>query len=220
MIKKANQALSAVLFITFIFFLSTANAQQAPVAQDVGLLDVEYSSLTKQVCQDCHGTSLADTHHETQIAQSGQCVTCHSVSTTPGQMGVVLQRDCMKCHTETPHHKTEAALNNECTNCHDSPGLNDYSTSVATYPVSMVTPAVANCKKCHDNGEAAGLQVVDFKETHHGISIDNCDICHEGTETKTTNIRICERCHNQEVIHQVAPHIEAQNCVVCHLTKK
>lgn len=216
MIKKVHVLLIFSSLFIFGLFISAANAQ---VTQETGLLDVEFGSLNKQICQECHGTYLADTHHETPDATAGNCTLCHSVSTEPETLGVTLVRDCMVCHLETPHHKTDLALNNQCTACHDTPGLNDYSLEVAPYPISRVTPAIDNCKRCHSSGELNGLKIVDFTDTHHEIALDNCTVCHESTETMEINIRSCERCHNQKVIHQVANHIEEQNCKECHLSQ-
>ncbi len=212
MVIKVNVTFALLIFLLLI--VSFANAQT--VAQEIGFKEVAFASLNKQACQECHDVSLVDTHHETEKALSGDCVSCHAVSSSAGRSSVTLNRDCMVCHQETPHHKTEAAQNNECTACHDSPGLNDYSTDVVQYPISKVTPSVANCKSCHGSGEAEGIQIVSIKKTHHDIALNDCNICHEGAETKTTNIRLCERCHNEKVIHEIAAHTEAQACVKCH----
>ena len=214
MIKKVV-ALS-VFIIICVSALSISIVYAKSVSQYLGFKDVAFSSYDKEFCKDCHGSSLADTHHESGKAKAGECVFCHSVSKDNGSMGVVVMRDCTKCHMESPHHKTEAALNNECTSCHDTPGLSDYSTEVASYGISKVTPAVSNCGRCHGAGEINGSKISDYKETHHAIKIENCDICHMDTDPKTTNIRMCERCHSVKSIHQVTPHVAAENCVLCH----
>jgi hypothetical protein len=183
-------------------------------------MDVTFASYDKGFCKDCHGTSLADTHHDSAKAQAGECVFCHTVSKDKGNFQVVVKRDCTKCHLESPHHKTEAALANECTACHDTPGLSDYSMEVASYGVSKVTPAVANCGRCHGAGEVKGIKVMGFKDTHHGIKLANCATCHAGKDKMTTNIRICERCHNVKTIHQVPAHVAVDKCVACHKNDK
>ena len=212
MVMKVNGTFTFLIFL--LLFASFANAQT--VAQEIGFKEVAFTSLNKQACLECHCVSLVDTHHETEKALSGDCVSCHAVSRSAGRTGVELKRDCMVCHLETRHHKTEAALNNECTACYDSPGLNDYSTDVVQYTASKVTPTVAMCKGCHCAEEVCDIKIVSIEKTHHDISLENCNICHEGAETKTTNIRLCERCHNEKVIHEIAAHTEAQACVKCH----
>ena len=214
MIKK-NIALPVFIIIcTLALSMSIVYAKN--VSQDLGFKDVTFSSVDKDFCKDCHGTSLADTHHDSAKAQAGECVFCHSVSKGNGSLGVVVKRDCTKCHLESPHHKTEAALDNDCTSCHDTPGLSDYSTDTVSYGVSKVTPAVSNCGRCHGEGEDDGMMIMGFKETHHGIKLAKCDTCHMGTDKMSTNIRICQRCHSVKSIHEVAPHVVAENCVLCH----
>lgn len=202
------------IFVASLMFTSHQTKAQS-VTQNIGLPDVEFSSLTKNVCHNCHGESLVNDHHATVKAKTGKCTECHTTSTEAGKMGVVLQRDCMKCHTKSPHHETESALGNKCTDCHDSPGLSSYSTAAVGYPVSSVTPTVANCRKCHGKGTSGTTAVADMRTTHHG-SIKKCGTCHVESDKSKTDIRICERCHDKKAIHEVAPHIEPQNCVICH----
>lgn len=209
-----------VFCIIVALALNISNASAKSVSQDFGIKDVAYSSLNKQFCKECHGDSLVETHHETGKFEAGACVFCHAVTQNNENFGVVLLRDCMKCHLETPHHKTEAALNNECTSCHDTPGLSDYSTDVVGYGVTKVTPAVSNCGRCHGYGTDGDIKIIGYQETHHQIALENCDVCHLKTDPKTTNIRVCERCHNVKAIHSVVDHVDVKNCVVCHITEK
>lgn len=220
MIKTNNLIL--ILVVIGLFFLSPCGILAKNAAQEIGRKDVLFSSLNKKECQACHGESLVDTHHDTAPATSGACAECHTVSTQPGNVGVSLQRDCMICHKESPHHGTEAAVNKECNSCHDTSGLSDYSTQGPAYGISKVTPTVDSCKSCHSEGEVDGLKIAGIKDTHHDISLKDCNACHEGEgdEPKTTNIRICERCHSVKAIHEVLPHIQKENCAVCHGGKK
>ena len=106
-----NKKTAGVIFVSaimsLILFISVGNAQTVPAAQELGFPDVKYISLKKEICQDCHGESLVDAHHVTQQALAGQCASCHTVNTAPEKMGVLLVRDCMQCHMETPHNKTK-----------------------------------------------------------------------------------------------------------------
>lgn len=218
--QKQQKRAFLVLSVIGLFFLFPGGIFAQTISQEIGLKDVAFSSLNKVACQGCHGESLVDTHHDTAPAVSGACADCHTVSTQPGNVGVALQRDCMVCHRESPHHGTEAAVNKECNSCHDSAGLSDYSTKVPAYNISKVTPTVESCKSCHSEGEVEGVKIVGMKETHHGIGLKDCNACHEGDEEKTTNIRICERCHSVKAIHEVLPHIKKENCAACHGGKK
>jgi hypothetical protein len=204
-----------LLFMGSCFYVSAAN-----VTQQVGFKDVAFSSLTKPMCQECHEGNLADTHHGTKPASSGDCASCHKVSTETGNVGVSLERNCMSCHTKSPHHATDAAANNECTTCHESAGVSNFSTAVPSYPPSKITPTVSSCKNCHGEGEVDGQKVVDMKTTHHGISLKGCNVCHDENDKKSQDIRICERCHNVKAIHEVLAHVETGSCVKCHEVNK
>jgi hypothetical protein len=218
MIKKI--IVLPVFFIIVALTLCVSTSSAMNVTQTLGFKDVGFSSLNKQFCKGCHGDSLVETHHETGKFEAGACVFCHSVSQHDGNFGVVLLRDCMKCHMETPHHKTQAALDKECTNCHDTNGLSDYSTDTVDYGISKVTPAVSNCGRCHGEGKDGDMNIVGYEETHHEIGMEDCNMCHTDTDPKTVNIRICERCHNVKSIHKVAHHVVPENCVVCHISQK
>jgi hypothetical protein len=217
-VQKQKKTVYAIFITICLFVLFLGGLSAETISQQIGFRDVAFSSLIKTDCQKCHGESLVNDHHNTSQAVSGNCVACHSVSKEPGKLGVSLQRDCMICHQTTPHHKSEAAVNKECNSCHESSGLSDYSMDVPAYKISKVTPTVSNCKKCHFEGEEEGIKIASIKETHHGISLSDCNACHEPGEgdKKTTNIRICERCHNVKAIHEVMPHLEQKNCIVCH----
>jgi hypothetical protein len=218
MIKKIIALHFFFIIVVLTFCISPVHAIN--VSQTIGFRDVGFSSLNKQFCKGCHGDSLVDTHHETSKFEAGACVFCHTVSSHDGTFGVVLQRDCLKCHLESPHHKTEAARNNECTNCHDTAGLSDYSTDGPKYGMSKVTPAVSNCGRCHGEGKDGDTPIIGYKDTHHNIALENCNVCHTDTDPKTVNVRICERCHNVEAIHKVPHHVVPENCVKCHISDK
>ncbi len=186
------------------------------VPQKIGLNDVEYAKLNPKLCGECHDPSMVDAHHNTKNAISGNCTFCHTASTKPGKIGVLISRNCMRCHVKSPHHKTKAALNKECTSCHDTPGLGDYSTKTPSYKKSKITPTTRSCRNCHADGVVNGKKVVGMKKTHHAISLKGCNTCHDEKDKKSGNIRICERCHNVKAIHEVLPHVEKANCKGCH----
>ena len=218
--KKSSFLLFSLAGLFFLFIGSLFYVSAATVEQKIGFKDMAFSSLDKVSCQACHGEDLVDTHHKTQPALSGDCASCHTVSTESGNIGVALERNCMSCHKTSPHHATEAASNNECTSCHESPGVSEYSTAVPPYNPSNVTPTVASCKNCHGEGEVDGQKVVDMKTTHHGISLKGCNVCHDPENKENQDIKICERCHSAKAIHEVLAHVEKVNCVKCHEVNK
>ena len=226
---KAVQKQKEKAFLAFsvicLSFLLVGLIFAKTVPQKIGFKDVKFTSLNKKLCQECHGDSLSDTHHSTKHAVSGNCVFCHSASAQSGSVGISLERNCMVCHEQSPHHATEDAKNKKCTSCHDSLGVSDYSTEVPPYKPSKVTPTPNDCKKCHGEGVVDGQKIFNARDTHHGISFKECNACHdvinlsanqEQDDKQNINIRICERCHNVKVLHEVAPHVEKENCVVCH----
>ena len=102
-VRKQGRRVFIFSFIGLSFLLvGILFAQSVP--QAVGFKDVAFSSLNKAGCQDCHGESLVDSHHNSKAAVAGDCAVCHSVSTQSGNVGVSLQRDCMVCHKTSPHH--------------------------------------------------------------------------------------------------------------------
>ena len=154
-LKRQGKAFLAFSVIGIsLLLVGSIFAQYVP--QEIGFKDVKFTSLQKEMCYECHGSSLVEDHHNTSNAVAGNCVACHNVQTQPGNVGVVLERNCMICHNESPHHTIEPAKNKECTVCHDSPGVSDYSTEVPSYPTSAITPTVANCRLCHGEGVVVG----------------------------------------------------------------
>ncbi|MCK4764033.1 MAG: hypothetical protein KAW12_17670 [Candidatus Aminicenantes bacterium] len=206
-----------VLSVFFLVFLFSGSLFAEGIAQDIGFKDVGFTGINKAICQGCHGDSQVDAHHGTSYATSGDCSHCHKVSTEPGKIGVALERECKACHKKSPHHETQAATDKECNSCHESPGVSDFSTEVPPYSASKVTPTVENCRICHkEGGEVDGLKIVSMKDTHHGISLKGCNTCHDPENKRSTDIRICERCHSAKAIHEVLPHVQKDACGVCH----
>ncbi|MDH5720290.1 MAG: hypothetical protein OEZ13_06660 [Spirochaetia bacterium] len=203
--------LGAVLFSAQIF----AKQIMKGVPQEHGISDIGFQTRERPFCEECHGEALADTHHATVDAEQGNCVKCHPVQeNNAGVKLPYLQRNCLKCHIESPHHKTQAALNNECNECHDT-GISDFKTSIPTYEASMVTPTAKTCSNCHITAEVNGQKVSGPKDTHHDTGLKTCEACHaEKREDK--NVRICEACHNPDALHSIEPHVVKENCVGCH----
>ncbi len=203
------------IFAAFLLTLIATAAHAAVAPQNLGFPDVEFTSLQRKNCEVCHGKSLADRHHGTPKAQAGECGFCHTVSTTPGKLGVKLERNCLSCHKTSPHHETQAAKEKKCTSCHNAPGLAAYTTKLPDYGVSKVTPKRSNCRNCHAGGTANGMTIATPQKTHHQAAGIGCDACHGGDTSKTV-VRPCEHCHSVEAIHQVEPHLQKTACGGCH----
>ena len=185
------------------------------VPQDLGIRDVTFTHLNQGVCRGCHGDSLADRHHGTQNATTGNCVFCHKVSKASDTFGVTLTRDCMKCHLKSPHHQTQAAKDKKCDECHDTPGLSVFSMKGPNYEPSLITPTKTSCKNCHQGAKKGSNRIFGFKETHHGTGIQDCSVCHAKNKS-SKDVRICERCHSVKALHEVKPHVKKSACFGCH----
>jgi hypothetical protein len=137
------------------------------VPQEIAIGDYQYSALGEDDCRFCHGTSLADRHHYSELALTGNCTPCHEITTSPPY--VTVTRDCQTsgCHSSadlgpldvagTPpngwHHYTQESAVDQCIACHD-PGVldrvvDDEYVPFAMYPPSFVTPSPFDCENCH-----------------------------------------------------------------------
>ena len=185
------------------------------VPQEIGVPDMSYSGLNQQACKRCHGPSLANKHHVTKKAVSGDCTGCHKVNKGEA-LGVVVERNCVKCHKRSAHHQTEAAKSNQCIQCHKDAGVSAYNLKdVPAYKPTKVTPTKDNCKNCHVEAKVAGNEIHDIKKTHHETKL-KCGVCHEN-DKNSQSIRVCARCHNAKTLHGIKPHADPKNCRGCHV---
>ncbi|MBN1843103.1 MAG: hypothetical protein JW883_12600 [Deltaproteobacteria bacterium] len=127
------------------------------VPQEIGVYDTMYWELDESDCRGCHGNSLADRHHLTQLVlEDGLCTPCHEV--TPEPPYVAVTRDCMTsgCHSWDDlqingwHHNTDLSDSGNCVACHD-PNLVDARSpeNASAYPPSIITPTPFSCENCH-----------------------------------------------------------------------
>jgi hypothetical protein len=129
------------------------------VAQELGIYDTFYTELEEIDCRACHGNSLANRHHFSDIViEFGQCTPCHDPDpNAPG--GVVVTRDCTTagCHsvadlgTNGWHHNTDMSQGNACVVCHDGNLISEIGTfrDFQLYPPTVVTPTPYSCENCH-----------------------------------------------------------------------
>ncbi len=107
--QKIQRKIGLIPGFTAIFFLSltvllwayTPNKiynrptpQMDYVPQEIGMGDYLYMSLEQDDCRSCHGPSLADRHHYTELALAlgqGICTPCHP---GPEILVVGLKKDC------------------------------------------------------------------------------------------------------------------------------
>jgi hypothetical protein len=136
------------------------------VPQELGTFDGDYLSLLEGDCRICHGDSLADRHHYSDLAlNTGACDPCHVM----GSGGWEVENDCTVsgCHSSADrgamdglgdppngwHHATHLAFVSRCTACHDSRFIDHIADDEPVLfseqpPVIYVHPPFG-CENCH-----------------------------------------------------------------------
>jgi hypothetical protein len=137
------------------------------VPQEMGHFDTLYQELTERDCRGCHGNSVANRMHYSELGLTGFCTPCHAIISTPPYVEVT--RDCTTfgCHSGadlgplnvagTPpngwHHYTQESYTDQCIACHE-PGVldrvvDDEYVPFSQYPPTVVTPSPFSCENCH-----------------------------------------------------------------------
>jgi hypothetical protein len=128
------------------------------VPQEKGMYDTRYDRLTESDCRDCHGETVADRHHYTDIVlQDNLCTPCHDQIQEPP--GVIVIRNCTTsgCHSFDDvyfngwHHDTDLSAAENCVICHN-PNLVAPITPFSSFEdvvPSVVTPTPFVCENCH-----------------------------------------------------------------------
>jgi hypothetical protein len=168
--QKASRLLGSVIVVLLLVFGASsallaeyANYNRPSplmdyVSQEVGVYDTVYWELDETDCRHCHGNSLVDRHHLTDIVVVYRlCTPCHEVIPEPPY--VVIVRDCVTggCHSWDDvdlngwHHNTDLSASGNCVACHDPDLITEITPirSVITYPPSIVTPLPFSCENCH-----------------------------------------------------------------------
>ena len=135
--------------------------------QEIAIGDYLYTSLGENDCRFCHGASVADRHHYSELALTGFCTPCHAISPSPPYVAVTRNCTVSGCHSGadlgpldvagTPpngwHHYTQESYTDQCIACHE-PGVldrvvDDEAVPFAQYPPTVVTPTPFSCENCH-----------------------------------------------------------------------
>jgi hypothetical protein len=145
------------------------NALMDYAPQELAIYDTRYDNLGELDCRACHGDSLADRHHYTEIVLRDRlCTPCHEI--IPDPPGVVVIRDCTSsgCHSWDDvyvngwHHDTDLSASDNCVACHDRNVVAEILPEVETkaeYPPSVVTPTPFSCENCHWGRAVSDAQV-------------------------------------------------------------
>ncbi len=137
------------------------------VPQEIARFDTLYRELSEMDCRGCHGSSLADRMHYSELGLTGLCTPCHAIISTPPYVELINDCTTVGCHSGsdlgpldvagTPpngwHHYTDESYTDQCIACHD-PGVldrvvDDEYVPFAQYPPSVVTPSPFSCENCH-----------------------------------------------------------------------
>jgi hypothetical protein len=135
------------------------------VPQEIGMGDYLYTSLEASDCRLCHGASVADRHHYSELALvSGLCTPCHETTEGPHpHLMIVTSCTTLGCHSAvdlgpldvagTPpngwHHYTDFSYWDKCTACHDSDLTIDPRQLSPGPPPIVVMPSPFTCEDCH-----------------------------------------------------------------------
>jgi hypothetical protein len=195
-----------------------------PVRQEIGIQDILYNNLTESDCRFCHenpvqfpvlDVSIPDRHHllegnvipdptDAPFANPGElyeCLSCHEVDTSTGEIVFIVERDCLVCHIQDPseltvHHRTELAQGTlpqgpDCQACHgDIVDNRDDGHFIPTFDPMPETPkrnggtglpfnsrgdGAGACNYCHNDGICPPevIPVETNKTTHHNTGFGN-----------------------------------------------
>jgi hypothetical protein len=172
-----------------------------PARQTIGIRDILYNNLVEADCRFCHenpeqfpveDVSIPDRHHllvdtvipdptDAPFGNPGalyECLSCHEVDTSTGEIVFIVERDCVVCHIQDPseltvHHRTDRAQGvlpqgPDCQFCHGSIVDNrDDGHEIPTYAPTNETPkrsggtgipfnnrgdGAGACTYCHNDG--------------------------------------------------------------------
>jgi hypothetical protein len=193
-----------------------------PVRQEIGIQDVLYNNLVESDCRFCHenpeqfpvlDVSIPDRHHllegnvipdptDAPFANPGElyeCLSCHEVDTSSGEIVFIVERDCLVCHIQDPseltvHHRTDLAQGTlpqgpDCQACHgDIVDNRDDGHFIPTFDPLPETPkrsggtglpfnsrgdGAGACDYCHNDGICPPevIPVETNMTTHHNTGL-------------------------------------------------
>jgi hypothetical protein len=174
-------------------------------------------------CLTCHTLVWDPVAMAYEFDEFRDCLQCHFSEFQPDHSD--------RTQEPTVHHRTAtASLDLDCMACHGSLVNNfDDGHYIPTYDPSLVTPwaegkpnpgpnGEGNCNFCHDAGVEGGIDILNNHDTHHetgltGITLPSppfgsttsCFLCHPGfgPNHDAFDIRVCERCHGPESLHNI-----------------
>ena len=198
----------------------------------------DFTDLTPSDCAQCHGSNVANKHHESTAAQQGLCNQCHVGVTTGG--------DCSQCHNFVPqqnqHHESAPALAGNCVECHSGVGelsecltchlgkiRNPHHTAQKDDPRTPVVGDEIACASCHSSmapiDGCLDCHTGNIRNQHH-MTIDSqgfaCANCHADTPQPDADCALChdatfwgadETARNRHHANAASQNID---CTTCH----
>src|SRR3990167_2977466 len=168
--KIKGKILIPIFAMVYLAVLAIAAIPPPPVNQNFGINDTMLTSYNEPLCIGCNNSTASPlvtvgvpTRHHLLVSTSTinpltsapfVCQDCHP--STPGiGNGILLNRNCMDCHSGTafnnsgarvggftrPHHNTTQAQVRNCKFCHGA-SVDDYNDGhyIPPYPPSEITP--------------------------------------------------------------------------------
>jgi hypothetical protein len=153
------------------------------------------SFILERDCAECHNT--ASPHHQTVLANAGDCVACHGDLVDNMDDGHYIPTYAPSIVTPT---RSQGGADQ----------LNSYGNGAGA------------CDYCHDQDvmpPGTPVLIRDNRTNHHGTNLEDfgsrCNWCHDfGAPTFEEEIRTCEGCHGPDSLHNIQADSNADNLVV------
>ena len=179
--------------------------------------------VTQGECTACHDPHASNNASLMMAEPSALCASCHTAVSEWKENKVVHAPveggECLSCHG--PHGEMNNDLLKEsvpkvCYECHDS--KTDIKTAHKGYDITN-----ANCIACHDPHSSSIAKLLRPNQ-HAPFKAGNCTTCHEASAEnafaiKTTNKKLCLKCHKSVVDNDLAYHHnldDDKSCMNCH----
>jgi len=199
----------------------------------VGLVRTAAVSLAASSFQHAVEASLAlsaapDSIFRHAEHQDVDCLSCHTMDTSHGEVTIQALGDCRQCHHSPPQ-------SSDCATCHADSGLDDRTFSrTVTFALSTgddVTRSLpfdhtehesTDCSTCHTEGTSMSVAAVDCNschEEHHEVGV-TCSTCHtpspQAEHTVDTHVGCAGAGCHEDAPFQGVPR-ERELCLVCHV---
>jgi predicted CXXCH cytochrome family protein len=180
----------------------------------------------RDLCFNCHDTSLVKDKYMHGPVAAGGCVVCHDphASGLPRLLVKESPELCFMCHEESrkrfERKNTHKPVAESCLNCHRPHGAED--------PMLLKMQQNELCLSCHEKLHPEVSEIIRTAEVPHPpVAEGRCVACHTPHSTNfekqlKANLKsICYNCHieiGEKVRAAAYPHgpVEKSDCYACH----